>query len=100
MQNQTDSPDKKEKRVTHCRSCGARIIMCVNNNTQKAAPINASPDPEGNITIDFPEELHIAPTYTVHVGEEKLTHIRNLNTVYKSHFSTCPEAKKWRKRND
>ena len=72
--------------------------MCVNNNTQKAAPINASPDPEGNITIIFPDEPHMAPTYTVHSGEAKLEHVRNLNEVYKSHFSTCPEAKKWRKK--
>jgi hypothetical protein len=38
--------------VSNCRSCGAPVIMLRSASTGKMAPINAEPDPAGNILIN------------------------------------------------
>lgn len=88
----------KDKRITQCRSCGADVVMCVNNNTKRIAPIDAKPDPYGNVTIDLPDEEHMTPEYRVLAGDAREIAGRRGDMLYLNHFSTCPQSKGWRKK--
>lgn len=73
---------------THCRSCGALVLIRANVSTGKPAPINAEPAPGGNIAID---ETHY---WIVPVAERAGLDRTDLRF---SHFATCPDAKGWRR---
>jgi hypothetical protein len=60
-----------ERRIRRCSSCGARIVWLVTKNL-KHIPVDAD---------------------TVNPGDEKLELPRHI-----SHFATCPDAKKFRRK--
>lgn len=65
--------------IVKCESCGADIIW-VKTINDKAIPLN--PEMKTILTL-APGSIH--PKYQVVRGRE-------------SHFATCPDAKKWRKK--
>jgi hypothetical protein len=77
-----------------CRSCGAPIIWA-HTQSEKRIPLDAEPDPGGMITLtedkwgrkraDF---LKLTPLFPPPPADER----------YTSHFATCREATKWRRR--
>lgn len=74
-----------------CSSCHKPIIWAVTTRA-KAMPINAEPETDGNIALDF------------RPGMDPLARVLNTTQQFgrknlrKSHFATCPQADKWRKR--
>ena len=74
---------------THCRSCGAKVLIRKNAFTFKPAPIDAEPAPGGNIAID---ETHY---WVVAVADRAGLDRTDLRF---SHFATCPHARDWRRR--
>lgn len=81
----------------NCRSCQATIRWAITNRN-RAMPIDPVPVPDGNIRIrpnaatrgkDACDVLHGQSLASAQAGGEKL---------YKSHFSTCEHAGKWRRR--
>lgn len=86
----------------HCRSCGAPIEWAYTAKDE-LMPVDAEPNREGNI-VTYREgdtdiirakvlgPLELEELYEVEAeygGQEEL---------YTSHFATCPDAAKWRKR--
>jgi hypothetical protein len=75
-----------------CRSCGAAVIWCKTANG-KTMPVNAEPDPKGNIVINQEGEALLA-TYLTKALKETLG---DITPRYTSHFSNCPHAAQHRK---
>jgi hypothetical protein len=78
-----------EGALTRCRDCGAGIYWRAHDRTGRKAPIDAVPRLDGNIIITSPTE------YTV-IAHGQL-HDVDVN-LYKSHFTTCPNAAARRQR--
>ena len=77
-----------------CRSCGAEIVWAT-SQSGKAMPLNAKPDPFGNVRVTGQAGARSA---WVLVGE-KLEAARAADVcLYMPHHATCPEAGKWRKK--
>lgn len=70
-----------------CGTCKAPIYDLVHARTGKLAPIDAEPDPAGNIMIDLD-----AGSYVI-VGKTTTGAARHVN-----HWATCPDADRWRQR--
>lgn len=77
--------------MASCRSCGASVVW-VETEHQKAMPIDAEPSPKGNLVLE-PVDASKPSLRTVHVqrGSDAA------GPRYLSHFSTCPQARKWRR---
>ena len=67
----TDQAVTVDPRVTHCRSCGERIVFLPMPGSGKLNPANAE---------------------TVEEGDTEFTWGRHV-----SHFATCPDAGEWRR---
>ena len=75
-----------------CSSCGHRIYV-LKLPSKKWMPINADPDPRGNIDINL--DARKAEVLT----EAQATAARMRGQpLYLSHFATCPYGKKHRRR--
>jgi len=81
-----------------CRSCGATIKLLPTwggwrNSPPKMMPLDSEPVEDGNVVIE-PADGAIPPrARTLKKGE-----VPPDGTLrYKSHFATCPEAKRWRR---
>lgn len=77
---------------TRCRSCGDPVIWLKNTRTGKRAPIDAEPDPAGNI-VTFPDD----GTYTVLGPSERAEATAEGVALRTNHFATCPQAGQWHK---
>jgi hypothetical protein len=85
--------------MSKCRSCGASVIWFV---SEKGKPVIVDPEPieEGNIIIKHGPGMddEVAHYETKEEKEARLkAKIPAARTAYRSHFVTCPDAKKWRK---
>jgi len=78
--------------MSTCKSCGAEIVWCIGSKGGRM-PVDANPNPGGNLTI---VEDHANPTLPPRampvppdagVGTPR----------YKSHFATCPSADQHRR---
>ncbi len=72
-----------------CRSCHAPILWLVNESTQKPAPIDAVPTPDGNILVNG------NGTYRVLKASERDDPPEGSYTRHTNHFQTCPDAAKF-----
>jgi hypothetical protein len=63
---------RQQRPVTKCRSCGAHVFWVVSDRTGGKFPVDVQPDDEGHVLVD--------------------------GTYYTSHFATCPQAQRWRKK--
>ncbi len=68
-----------------CSACGAPIIWAKHEKSGKPNPIDADPCPDGNVLLrgDF---------YMLVPKAERV----DWPKLHKSHFSTCPEAQRFR----
>jgi hypothetical protein len=69
-----------------CSTCKAPVFDLKHSRTGKLAPIDAEPNPKGNIMINHEEGTYVIVSQ-VTVGE------RHMN-----HWATCRDAAHWRKR--
>ena len=77
--------------MSGCQHCGARIRWVMTAKRRRAMPLDAEPDPAGNVilrpedgravVLDIPDRDH-----AVARGE----------TVWRTHFATCPNYPKGR----
>lgn len=76
-------------RRDRCRSCDAAIIWA-RTAGGRAMPVDAEPSVDGNLILvgDVAE----------HVSADQQSALFDGGDRYTSHFSTCPQAKSWRKR--
>jgi hypothetical protein len=71
-----------------CRSCGADILW-TRTRKGKKMPVNREPDEKGRFVLLYHEDWILA--HFDRRGSEPGAH-------YTSHYATCPDAEKWRKR--
>ena len=76
--------------MSACRSCGHPIVWAKHPETGKAMPIDDASHPLGNV------RLNDDGTFTV-LGGTRWENSRNQGeALFRSHFATCPNAKRWR----
>ena len=90
--------------VKECRSCGAEITWCVTESGKKM-PVDRNPVPGGNIRLIQHDPNH--PPLALYDAKKELAGAalqlpldeedEAKPLAYVSHFSTCPEARNWRK---
>ena len=74
---------------THnCRSCTRSIVWATTENGN-VMPVDASPDPEGNVVLSRRHDL-----VRVTVLDQDALFDDGVRRT--SHFATCPDADKWR----
>lgn len=78
--------------MTTCASCGASIFWAVSANNSRM-PINAEPDPEGNVLVSVSRSNPENKKCVVLKRDQARLEGRRYFT---SHFSSCPNAKKHR----
>ena len=77
--------------VVKCKSCGATIFF-IKTKTGKSMPVDAEPSPTGNIRL--------TETGGEVLGKKAAEEARlNGTPLYLSHYATCPDAAKYRKRH-
>jgi hypothetical protein len=77
-------------KVATCRSCGAEMIW-VTTPKGKKMPLDAAPAPKGSFIFDGdPEDAKV-----LYIGEKD----KYQGERFTSHFSTCPDAGKFRKKD-
>jgi hypothetical protein len=96
--------------VAACDGCRAPILWAVNDRTGNRHPVNATPDPAGNIALTADgNTYHVfstevlrmldgeAPLITSREATAELAEWGNLPR-YTSHFATCPASDVYRRR--
>jgi hypothetical protein len=82
--------------TSHCRSCAAPIRWAKTLNG-KAMPLDAEPNSAGNITLKETDDPR-APQARVLAGADLFDARAAGTTLYLSHYATCPDGEKWRRR--
>jgi hypothetical protein len=77
--------------VEHCRTCDKPIIWAVTSRLRDM-PVDAQPVPDGNIRLE-PREGMQPVARVLSVAEQF-----GKKSLRKSHFATCPQAERWRRR--
>ncbi len=72
-----------------CRSCGAGIVWA-KTKSGKLCPFDLTLSPEGKWGIDDRQTPPLAEKIEAHIGVS--------TPGFTSHFATCPDALKWRRR--
>lgn len=73
-----------------CRACDAEIWWLENQTTGKKAPIDAEPDPKGNVVASLHDGL-----YRIASADER-AEMGPRRQLHLNHFVTCPKAKDFR----
>lgn len=80
----------------NCRSCGAPIIWA-DTITGRRMPLDKEPSKDGNIVLGLrSDDVPLALVQTAQTLQRLLLKGERL---YTSHFATCPEASKHRRKN-
>jgi hypothetical protein len=82
-----------------CRSCGQEIEFAKTEGG-RWMPIDREPVPSGNLVVDRSTYPPIARVIGPGEGSRQLAFDSEDGEVlaYRSHFSSCPQAKEWRRR--
>ena len=75
-----------------CRSCGARLLWALTEKGRRI-PLDRNPVPTGNIEIEETDEGPPMSRVVPVLSPGLFPTVR-----YKSHFATCPNAKRHRRR--
>lgn len=75
-----------------CRSCGAPVLWRAHAKTNRLAPIDARPNPQGNVYL-LPDER-----YEVLTAAQRKAGWVPRTPLHTNHFQTCPHAKGWHDR--
>ena len=86
--------------IDRCASCGEEIIWTRTKNG-KAMPVNLRPVDDGTILLKHMVQGEPPDAHCVGKDERGFLEKQSRNQplrLFKSHFSTCPDSEKWRKR--
>jgi hypothetical protein len=80
----------------NCRSCDARVIWSVTERGRRM-PVDYQPLEKGNLLLTYRPNL---PPLAVYHTKEEIAALPALqkHRLRLSHFVTCPQRKKWRKK--
>lgn len=80
-------------RVEGCKSCGASVIWAV-TPAAKPMPVDAEPVKDGNVQLEHRGDDMTPLARVLPVAKQ----FGKAGQLRKSHFATCPQAGKWRRR--
>jgi hypothetical protein len=83
--------------MQHCRSCGAKILWATTEKGRRM-PVDFSPNEKGNIFLQHRPEREPLAVYATAEQIAAFEGTLQQHRLFTSHFATCPEAKKWRKK--
>lgn len=80
-----------------CSGCGATVFWRANASTGKQAPVDARPDPKGNVVID--SGAYKVLTKAEMSALDIIAQDKNQRQTvrYNLHFATCPKAGTFRR---
>ncbi len=84
---------------TNCRTCAADIVWCTTEKGRKM-PVDAAASADGNIRVigtHRDEQDRPTPRIRVARDDEAAAALFDDAPRYLSHFTTCPNAKAWRR---
>ena len=73
-----------------CRSCSQPIIFALTAKGRRS-PLDAEPAPDGNIDLQVVEDQELLAAVQVEP--------RSRPNLYRSHFASCPDATRHRRRS-
>lgn len=82
-------------RIDLCASCRAEIVWLTLRPGGRRMPVDAEPASDGNVLAD------LAAGAGVVLSAAMVAEVRDGTPdepLYRSHFSTCPQADQWRRR--
>jgi hypothetical protein len=82
--------------MSTCEDCGKEILFLKHKETGKVNPIEAQPDPKGNLRINL-ETGQYRFANDVEYERWKVGHPKAI-PLHISHFARCPNAGKFRKK--
>lgn len=84
--------------MARCRSCQAEILWVRTTNTGNLMPVDAEPNPDGNVEVQPEPEVRgvggAVYSGTVHAQPPMLA----TGSIHMPHHATCPQADQWRHR--
>jgi hypothetical protein len=83
------------RQLSKCHSCGASILWA-RTLSKKQMPLDAEPIATGNVVLVKHVDGHEVAVY---LSGGNLEFYSDIKERYRSHFSTCPDAKTWRRRD-
>lgn len=78
--------------MSACRSCGKPVVWAKVQVTGSPIPLDPDPAPNGNIRLHTKPECEVLSQAQIKQAKQDGV------ALYVSHFATCPEANRWRKR--
>lgn len=78
--------------LDECGTCKATFVWATHQTTLRPMPVDVEPSADGNLAL----AVAGAGTLTCRVVKPELAYGRR--DLHKSHFATCPDAPKWRRR--
>ncbi|WP_336792995.1 hypothetical protein [Gordonia malaquae] len=85
----------REPKREPCRSCRSEVIWGTDANTRSLTLIDADPSPNGNVSLYVDDK---GGAHFVVLNPLKAAAMRAAKqSLYLSHFASCPQAANWRK---
>ncbi len=81
-----------QRRLEECRSCKANVFWARTAFNHRPSPVDWEPTDTGNILIEDNGGRLVA--VVLPPGDERIA----AETTYATHFTTCPDGDRWRKR--
>lgn len=78
--------------MPECRSCGRQIRWMVTAVSGKRIPLDPAPAQDGNIRLDDEGVAHALNPLEAEAARS------GGEALFASHFVTCPDADRWRRR--
>lgn len=85
-------------KIDHCRSCNAEIVWAITEKG-KHMPVDKDPSRKGNIMLVW--RTNDEKPLAIYLNEAQIDAFKGslqAHRMHLSHFSTCKDADKWRKR--
>lgn len=86
--------DERSRHANRCRSCDAPILWCVTENG-KWMPVDATPDPRGNVAIEQRGCAQVA--VVVPAGSLREPGRVDPDALHMPHWATCDHPEQWRR---
>lgn len=83
--------------MSACRTCGAPIIWATVRKSGKRMPLDATPDPDGNVALRADGTCEVWGA-TIRLSLDEAVIAERGATWHRAHFAVCPNADRHRTR--
>lgn len=83
--------------MSHCEGCAAPVEWRKHVTTGKAAPVDTTPTPDGNVLLEGPGEYRVLTKREIKALDNPGLFDDDPPDRYTLHFATCPRAAHYRR---